>query len=77
MKKPKIEEVIAKVLSIDPKIVNDQTGPDNVPSWDSFNGLALITALEKQFGLKADIEEMAAIKNVGDIKDLLRKYHKL
>lgn len=70
----KLEELIGKVLGIDPKTVNDKTSPENVESWDSFNGLLLATELEKNFKAKFTVEEIASVKSVGDIKAILKKH---
>ncbi len=69
-----VEEVIAKVLDLEAKAVTDKTGPENTDSWDSFNGLLLVTELEKNFNIKLSIDDVVEIKNVGDIKRMLIKY---
>jgi acyl carrier protein len=69
----KIEEIIAQVFNINSSQVTNETSPENTEEWDSFNGLLLITELEKEFGIKFSIEEMIAVKDVGDIKKVLRK----
>lgn len=69
-----VEKLIGKVLGIDSVAVNDKTSPENVESWDSFNGLLLATELEKKFKAKFTAEEIASVKNVGDIKAILKKH---
>ena len=44
--------IIAKVFSIPESEVNDQSGPENIESWDSFNGLILVDELENHFKIK-------------------------
>lgn len=69
-----LEELLGKVLGIDPSSITDATSPDNTPSWDSFNGLLLVTELEKKFNVSFTIDEVAAVKNVGDIKSSLKQH---
>lgn len=69
-----VEEILAKVLGIDIEKINDQTGPDNATEWDSFNGLILITELEKNFNVTFVLNEVVAVKNVADIKTALKKH---
>ncbi|MFA6536534.1 MAG: acyl carrier protein [Candidatus Paceibacterota bacterium] len=69
----KLNQILAKVLEIDPNSITDLTSPENTPSWDSFNGLLLITELEKGFEVKFTIDEVVAVKNVGDIKKALKR----
>ncbi len=72
-----LEEILAGVFGVKPEKITDQTSPDNLSSWDSFNGLKLWETLEREYGLKIVIEEMAKVKNVGDIKNLLKKHGRL
>lgn len=67
-----VEEIVGRVLELDSASVNDATGPQNVESWDSFNALMLVAEIEKKFGVTISIDEVASIKNVGDIKSILR-----
>ena len=69
-----VEEILSKVLSIDSKTISDSTQPEDIESWDSFNGLILVTELEKNFRVKFSLEEVVAVKNVGDIKKVLRRH---
>ena len=69
-----VEEILANVLHIDPAGITDETGPDNTEAWDSFNGLILLTELEKNFNVKFSLDEVMAVKNVADIKKALRKH---
>lgn len=70
----KLKQILAKVLEIDVATITDETSPGNTPSWDSFNGLLLVTELEKGFGVKFTIDEVVAVKSVGDIKRALEKH---
>lgn len=72
--KQSLEKILAKVFGVDSEEINDQTSPDNLTSWDSFNGLTLINELEKNYKIKLNIEEMAKVKNVADIRKLLQKH---
>ena len=69
-----LEQVVAKVLDLKPGEVTDKTGPENTPSWDSFNGLVLATELESNLKVKFSVEEVVSVKNVGDIKRILKKH---
>ncbi len=70
----RLENLIARVLNVEPTAVNDNTSPDNVESWDSFSSLILVTELEKNFKVKFSLEEVVLVKNVGDIKKALRNH---
>ena len=50
-----VNAIVAKVFSIPESEVNDQSSPENIESWDSFNGLVLVDELETHFKVKFTI----------------------
>jgi len=66
--------ILSKVLGIDEASITDNTSPANVESWDSFNGLMLVSELEKEFNVKFTMEEVISVKCVGDIKKSLKRH---
>ena len=69
-----VNVIIAKVFSIPESEVNDQSSPENIDSWDSFNGLVLVDELENHFKVKFTISEITDVKNVADIKRHLKNH---
>lgn len=69
-----LKELVARVLEIKKEEINDDSSPDNISSWDSFNALMLVSELEKNFNIKFSIEEVMAVKNFKNIKDSLKKH---
>ena len=65
--------IIAKVMGVSQSEVNDQSGPENIERWDSFNGYVLLDEIETEFGVKFSLDDALEIKNVGDIKRILKK----
>ena len=70
-----VNSIIAKVFSIPESSVTDQSGPENIESWDSFHGLVLVDELENYFKIKFTISEITDIKTVADIKQYLRHHN--
>jgi len=69
-----LKELIAKVLNTDKELLNDNSSPENIPSWDSFNGLMIVSELESNFNVKFTLSEVMAVKNFKDIKDALKRH---
>tara|TARA_Y100000590_G_scaffold463122_1_gene629065 strand:- start:29506 stop:29739 length:234 start_codon:yes stop_codon:yes gene_type:complete len=69
-----VKKIISKVFSISESEVNDQSGPENIENWDSFNGLILVDELENHFKIKFTISEITDVKNVADIKRHLKNH---
>ena len=67
--------IVAKVFSIPESEVNDNSSPENIESWDSFNGLILVDELENHFKIKFSISEITDVKTVYDIKRHLKNHN--
>ena len=67
--------IVAKVFSIPESEVNDNSSPENIESWDSFNGLILVDELENHFRIKFSISEITDVKTVSDIKRHLKNHN--
>ena len=70
----KLYTLLSEILAIAAEDITDQTSPGNTPSWDSFNGLMIAAELEKASGVQFTMEDVLAVKEVGDIKKALDKY---
>ena len=70
----KLYNIISKVFSIPISEINDESSPETVESWDSFNGLILVDELESNFNIKFSVSEIIDVKNVKDIKRHLNNH---
>ena len=68
-------EIISQVFSVPISEVNDESSPENIESWDSFNGLVLVDELENNFNVKFTISEITDVKTVADIKRHLKNHN--
>ena len=48
-------------------------GPTEIAGWDSLNHLNLVMALQDEFNIQLDFEEMLEIKAVGDIHSIITR----
>jgi len=69
----KLYEIVSKVFNVDNSRINDETSPENLDEWDSFNFYVLLDEIENQFSINFDLDETLEIKKVGDFKKLLEK----
>ena len=70
----KLYSIISKVFSIQISEINDESSPETIESWDSFNGLILVDELENNFNIKFSVSEIVDVKNVKDIKRHLNNH---
>ena len=64
----KLYNIISKVFSVPVSEINDESSPETVEAWDSFNGLILVDEIESNFNIKFSVSEIIDVKNVKDIK---------
>ena len=69
----KLEEIIANIFELDPSQIKMEMTPADIETWDSLSQLNLISAIEKEFQIKLEIDEIFTVMKIGDIYDLLSK----
>lgn len=69
-----IEEVVSSVFGVERDTVNERSSPESVEGWDSMGHVNLVTALEQNFNVSIDIDDMMAMANVRKIKEILLEY---
>lgn len=70
----KLADVIVETLEIKPSEVTPETERDGHPTWDSFNHLRLMTAIEEAFGVQFSMDEIEGIETMGQLDQLLAGY---
>ncbi len=69
----KLYEIVANVFNVELSKINDETSPENLEQWDSFNFYVLLDQIENQFSITFNLDETLEIKKIGDFKQLLEK----
>lgn len=62
-----IKDVMALVLNIDAAKIDDGTGMDNTPGWDSANHINLVLALEEEFSISFEVAELEMMTSYYEI----------
>lgn len=71
----KITTIFREIFDDDKLEVHDAMTARDVVEWDSLNHINLIVRIEKEFKTKFTTSEVSGMKNVGDLKTLLRKHN--
>ena len=61
----KLEEIIAKNFELDPSQIKKEMTPADIETWDSLSQLNLISAIEKEFQIKLEIDEIFTVMKIG------------
>lgn len=70
----KLFSLLSKVLNVPLEQINDDSSPQTIPTWTSFNGYVMLYELENTFKVKFTIDEAMDVKNVADIKRHLKNH---
>ena len=70
----KLYNIISKVFSVPISEISDESNPETIESWDSFNGLILVDDIESNFNVKFTVSEITDVKNISDIKRHLKNH---
>ena len=70
----KLYEIIAKIMDVPASEINDESSPETIESWDSFNSLLLADELESEFNISFSLEEIIDSPNVAAIKKHLKNH---
>jgi len=68
----KISGVMADVFDVDDLEVGPATSADDVAEWDSLSHIRFVITLERLFKIKFRNEEIADLKNVGDLARVIQ-----
>ena len=51
--------------------LTDATSAEDIEDWDSLEQINLVVAIQDAFGIKFNIDEVNAMKNVGEMADAI------
>lgn len=69
----RVREVVAEVFSLPVDKVTDDLGPHKLHAWDSLGQIRLVLALEDGFAFRHDPREANAVRNVGELIDMVAR----
>ena len=70
----KLFSLISRVLEVPEKELSDNSTPESIENWDSYNGLLLVDELESEFKVKFSVEEVYDVHSIADIKRHLKNH---
>ena len=68
-----ITTIIRDVLELPDLNVTKDTSAEDVDEWDSMTHIQLIAAIEGKYKVRFALGELQALKNVGDMIELIKK----
>jgi len=67
----RVRTIAADVLEVPAAKISAQSSPETIDTWDSVHHLNLVLALEQEFNLQFEPEEIDQMKDIQHILDIL------
>ncbi len=69
----KLRDIIASVLNVDSKLINNDSSSDTLDAWDSLNHMNLIMSIEEEFEVSFEEEEIIDMTSFKSLLEFLEK----
>ncbi len=66
-------KVFRRVFDDETLQLADATTAQDIPGWDSLTHINLIIEIEEEFGLKFTVDDIAGLKNVGEMVAMVER----
>lgn len=70
----RLNKIFCEVFSVEVAALNDSFNKDNVDGWDSVHQLSLTSAVEDEFDIMLDAEDILDFTSYDKVKAILAKY---
>lgn len=70
----KLNEIFCKIFSVEVSALNENFNNCNVEGWDSVRQLSLTTAIEDEYDIMLDAEDILEFTSYENAKKILGKY---
>jgi acyl carrier protein len=68
-----LTEIFNDVFMVDDMKLTPELSAKDVKGWDSFKQIEIMVSVEERFNIKLSTREIDALKNVGDLADVIAK----
>ena len=68
-----LQQVFRNIFDDDALTVTRESTAQDIEAWDSVQNVTLMLEVETDFGVRFSTSEMAYLKNVGDLVDLIER----
>jgi acyl carrier protein len=68
-----IKRIMADVLDLDPETIDGGTARDSLEAWDSLKHIMLCLALEEEFKISFEVQEIESMMSYDDVVQILQQ----
>ena len=69
--KEKLQEIFRDIFDDEGLIISEEMSAADIEDWDSLAQINLIIAIEQEFKVKFNLEEISQLKNIGEMINLI------
>ncbi|MCA9246771.1 MAG: acyl carrier protein [Planctomycetales bacterium] len=69
----KLFDVIAELFKVEVQQLSDDTGPGDLPAWDSLGHVALMARIQERFGTHIPVEDAIEVESIADLLEILER----
>jgi acyl carrier protein len=70
----KLKQIFSETLGIDEGMVNDDLKYNSIPEWDSLAHMSLVAAIDDEFDIMLETEDVIDMSSFAKAKEILVKY---
>ena len=70
----KLNNIFCEVFSVEVSALNNEFNKNSVEGWDSVRQLSLTSAVEDEFDIMLDAEDIIGFSSYASAKEILKKY---
>lgn len=67
----KLQEIFVDVFGDTNIEINENTNADDIEEWDSLTNISILAAVQDEFSVSFDIDEIVAMKTVGEMVEAI------
>ncbi len=67
----RLNKVFRDIFDDESIVVTEETTSNDIEDWDSLEHINLVVAVEQEFGMKFNMNEVTTMKNVGEMVDII------
>lgn len=71
----RVIQTVSRALRLPQESVTEELTMGDVPQWDSLNHMAVVLAVEREFNLVFDLDDVVDLDGVADLIDLVDRLH--
>jgi acyl carrier protein len=70
----KLIDLFSEVLNLEKEKIVDELEYNGIPEWDSISHMALVAAIDDEFDIMLDTNDVIEMSNFKKAKEILAKY---